>query len=79
MTRDRGIALADDSRPSEDRADLAHLRITQSMHLLELKEQPLILLGERVLPVCESAPLQAEKHEGLQGPARGHGEPLRVR
>ena len=50
MTRDRGVALANDSRPSEDRADLAHLRIAQSMHLLELKEQPLILLGERVLP-----------------------------
>src|SRR4029077_20435621 len=49
MTRDRGVALADDSRPSKDRADFAHLRISQSMHLLELKEQPLILLGERVL------------------------------
>jgi hypothetical protein len=38
--------LPDDPRPSEDRADPAHLRITQSMHLLELKEQPLILFGQ---------------------------------
>jgi len=64
MTRDPWVALADDSRPSEYSADLAHLRISQSMHLLELKQQPLILLGERVLPVARTLHGRPRKHQG---------------
>src|SRR5580692_3953305 len=79
MTRNRGVALPDDPRPSEDRTDPAHLRITQPMDLLELEQQPLVLFAECGLRLCKSAPQQTLKHENRQSPSRHHGEPLRVR
>ena len=46
MLGDRRVALADHARAGEDRADVRHLLVGQAMDLLQLPEQPLVLLLE---------------------------------
>ena len=79
MTGDRGIALSDDSRPGEDGANPAHLRITQTLLLLQLREQLLALFGERGGRSLRDSTRHAGEHQGRQNPTRYHGELLRVR